>query len=171
MTSGQDTWSARCVETRTAGAAGGPGKPTGSDPGRAPRSDPTFERFADDAVVHCVTERQARHVWAALAERLENVGLRLHPDKTKIVYCGDSNRKRKYDCISFTFLGYAFRPRESKSGRTGTIFTSFQPAMSPVALKSKSQELRRWRMHRRTSMDLGELAEWLNPIVRGWMNY
>ena len=43
--------------------------------------------------------------------------------------------------------------------------------MSPVALKSKSQELRRWRMHRRTSMDLGELAEWLNPIVRGWMNY
>ena len=130
-----------------------------------------FERFADDAVVHCVTERQARNVRAALAERLENVGLRLHPDKTKIVYCGDSNRKRKYDCISFTFLGYAFRPRESKSGRTGTIFTSFQPAMSPVALKSKSQELRRWRIHRRTSMDLGELAEWLNPIVRGWMNY
>ena len=41
MTSGQDTWSARCVETRTAGAAGGPGKPTGSNPGRAPRSDPT----------------------------------------------------------------------------------------------------------------------------------
>ena len=41
MTSGQDTWSARCVETRTAGAAGGPGKPTGSDPGRAPRPDPT----------------------------------------------------------------------------------------------------------------------------------
>jgi hypothetical protein len=41
MTSGQDTRSARCAETRTAGAAGGPGKPTGSDPGRAPRSDPT----------------------------------------------------------------------------------------------------------------------------------
>jgi hypothetical protein len=43
--------------------------------------------------------------------------------------------------------------------------------MSPVAQKSKSQELRRWRIHRRTSMDLRELAEWLNPIVRGWMNY
>lgn len=41
MTGGQDTRSARCVETRTAGAAGGPGKPTGSNPGRAPRSDPT----------------------------------------------------------------------------------------------------------------------------------
>jgi RNA-directed DNA polymerase len=79
-----------------------------------------FERFADDAVVHCVTERQARQVWAALADRLESVGLRLHPDKTKIVYCGDSNRKQKFDCISFTFLGYAFRPRESKAGKTGS---------------------------------------------------
>jgi group II intron reverse transcriptase/maturase len=105
-----------------------------------------FERFADDAVVHCVTERQARQVWTALADRLESVGLRLHPDKTKIVYCGDSNRRREFECVSFTFLGYAFRPRESKSGKTGTIFTSFQPAMSPEALKSKSQELRRWRI-------------------------
>ena len=130
-----------------------------------------FERFADDAVVHCATERQARQVWAALADRLESVGLRLHPDKTRIVYCGDSNRKQKFDCISFTFLGYTFRPRESKAGKTGAIFTSFQPAMSPVALKSKSLELRRWRIHRRTSLDLRELAEWLNPIVRGWMNY
>ncbi|MCA1681724.1 MAG: group II intron reverse transcriptase/maturase [Actinobacteria bacterium] len=130
-----------------------------------------FERFADDAVVHCVTERQARQVWEALADRLDSVGLRLHPDKTKIVYCGDSNRRREFPCISFTFLGYTFRPRESKSGKTGTIFTSFQPAISPVALKSKSQGLRRWRIHSCTSMDLRELSEWLNPIVRGWMNY
>ena len=41
LTSGQDTWSARCGVIRTPGAAGGPGKPTGSNPGRAPRSDPT----------------------------------------------------------------------------------------------------------------------------------
>ena len=53
-----------------------------------------FERYADDAVVHCATERQARQVWAALAERMDEVGLRLHPDKTKIVYCKDSNRRR-----------------------------------------------------------------------------
>ena len=130
-----------------------------------------FERFADDAVVHCVTERQAREVWAALSERLESVGLRLHPDKTKIVYCKDSNRRRDFDCTSFTFLGYEFRPRESKSGRSGSIFTSFQPAVSPVALKDKSQQVRRWRVHRHTTNNLGELAEWINPIVRGWMNY
>jgi RNA-directed DNA polymerase len=130
-----------------------------------------FERFADDIVVHCVSERQARQVLASVADRLAGVGLRLHPDKTKIVYCRDSNRRRKSVHASFTFLGYTFRPRESKSGRTGTVFTSFQPAMSPMALKAKSQELRRWRIHRHTTMDLQELAEWLNPIVQGWMNY
>jgi len=130
-----------------------------------------FERFADDAVVHCGSERQARKVWAALAERLESVGLRLHPDKTKIVYCKDSNRRGRYEHTSFTFLGYTFRPRESKAVRTGVIFTSFQPAMSPVALKAKSEVVRRWRVHRRMKMDLREVAEWLNPIVRGWMNY
>ena len=130
-----------------------------------------FERFADDAVVHCVTERQAREVWAALSERMESVGLRLHPEKTKIVYCKDSNRRRDFGCTSFTFLGYEFRPRESKSGKNGSIFTSFQPAISPVALKDKSQQVRRWRIHMRTTKNLEELAEWINPVVRGWMNY
>ncbi len=130
-----------------------------------------FERFADDAVVHCVTERQAREVWAALSERLESVGLRLHPDKTKIIYCKDSNRRRDFGCTSFTFLGYEFRPRKSRSERNGSIFTSFQPAISPVALKDKSQQIRRWRIHLRTTRNLEELAEWINPVVRGWMNY
>jgi len=130
-----------------------------------------FERFADDAVVHCVTERQARSVWAALSQRLESVGLRLHPDKTKVVYCKDSNRRRDFDCTSFTFLGYEFRPRPARSGRSGSIFTSFQPAISPVALKDKSQQIRRWRVHLRTTRNLEDLAEWINPVVRGWMNY
>src|SRR5262245_30258385 len=65
-----------------------------------------FERYCDDAVVHCVTERQARQVWAALAERMESVGLRLHPDKTRIVYCKDSKRRKPFEHVSFRFLGY-----------------------------------------------------------------
>jgi RNA-directed DNA polymerase len=129
-----------------------------------------FERFADDAVVHCVTERQAREVWVALSERLESVGLRLHPDKTKIVHCRDSNRRGSYERTSFTFLGYTFRPREAR-GKGGRWFTSFQPAISPEALKDKGRQLRGWRIHRRTNSDLMELAEWMNPIVRGWINY
>jgi hypothetical protein len=65
MTSGQDTWSARCVETRTAGAAGGPGKPTGSDPGRAPRSDPTgrFYRSAMAPLLRRVNTYMKRWAW------------------------------------------------------------------------------------------------------------
>ncbi len=46
-----------------------------------------FERYADDAVVHCVTNRQANRLLVAIRNRMEQVGLRLHPAKTKIVYC------------------------------------------------------------------------------------
>ena len=116
-----------------------------------------FERFADDAVVHCVTERQARQVWAALADRLESVGLRLHPDKTRSYTVGTVIEGASLSVFRLRSWEYAFR-RGIKSGKTGTIFTSFQPAMSPEALKSKSQELRRWRIHRRTSMDLQEVG-------------
>ena len=129
-----------------------------------------FERYADDAVVHCVTERQARQVWAALAERLESLRLRLHPDKTKIVYCRDDHRRRAYRCTSFTFLGYEFRARTSK-GRRGELFMNFSPAVSPAALKAKSREVRRWQIHRRTSLSLQQLADRINPVVAGWMNY
>ncbi len=129
-----------------------------------------FERYADDAVVHCATERQAREVWAALTDRMEQVGLRLHPDKTKIVYCKDDNRPGSFEATSFTFLGYRFCPRTVRS-RHGRLFTAFVPAISPEALKVISREVRRWRIHARTRHDLADLAQWINPIVRGWMNY
>jgi RNA-directed DNA polymerase len=129
-----------------------------------------FERYADDAVVHCVTERQARQVWAALEVRMEEVGLRLHPDKTKIVYCKDDNRRGSYEQTSFTFLGFRFCPRTARA-RNGVLFTGFLPGISPEALKVISGEVRRWRLHARTRHDLAELADRINPVVRGWMNY
>jgi group II intron reverse transcriptase/maturase len=129
-----------------------------------------FERYADDAVVHCVTERQAREVLAALEDRMVEVGLRLHPDKTKIVYCGDQRRRGSYERTSFTFLGYTFRPRAAM-GKDGKAFLSFAPAVSPQAMAKMSQEVRRWRIHLRTGLSLDELAGTINPIVAGWMNY
>ena len=102
---------------------------------------------------------------------MQEVGLRLHPDKTRIVYCKNSNRRGEHEHISFTFLGYAFRPREAINGKTGKRFTSFSPAISPEALKAKSDRLRELRIHRRTDLSLDDLAEWLNPIIAGWMNY
>jgi RNA-directed DNA polymerase len=130
-----------------------------------------FERYADDAVVHCVTERQAQRVWAALSERMAGVGLRLHPDKTRIVYCKDEGRCADYPATSFTFLGFTFRPRSAAARNRKSSFTGFLPAMSKDALKAKSHTVRGWRLHLRTTRDLQELAEWMNPIIRGWIEY
>ncbi|MEU1286655.1 group II intron reverse transcriptase/maturase [Kitasatospora sp. NPDC005856] len=129
-----------------------------------------FERYADDAVVHCGSEGQARHVLAALANRMEEVGLRLHPDKTRIVYCKDGNRRGSYEHTSFTFLGFTFRAREAWS-KEGVNFTSFLPAISKDAQKKISAEVRSWRLHRRINLTVVDLARRINPMVRGWMQY
>jgi len=132
-----------------------------------------FERYADDAVVHCATEQQARRVLAALEERMAEVGLQLHPDKTRIVYCKDRNRRRK-DCAetSFTFLGYTFRARQAPARQgNGAMFSAFLPAASKDALKRMSGEVRSWRIHTRSGTELEDIAAWVNPIVRGWMTY
>jgi group II intron reverse transcriptase/maturase len=128
-----------------------------------------FERYADDAVIHCDTEAQARSLWAALAERLGSLGLELHPDKTKVVYCKDANRRGNSEHTSFDFLGYTFRGRRAE-GRRG-FFMSFSPAMSAKAKKAKSKQIREWRLIRRSGTDLSDLAEEINPQVRGWINF
>lgn len=131
-----------------------------------------FERYADDAVVHCATERQAREVLAALEARMAEVGLQLHPDKTMVVYCKDGKRRRA-DCAqtSFTFLEYTFRARNAPTKDGTSMFTGFLPAVSKDALKRMSGEVRSWRIHLRTATELQDIAEWINPIVRGWMTY
>ena len=133
--------------------------------------DCPFERYADDAVVHCKNRRQAEHVLAAIAARMGEVGLRIHPDKTRIVYCKDGRRRGDHEHTSVTFLGFTFRARGARGTKSGRAFTGFLPAMSTEALKAKSDRLRRMRIHRRTDLTLEDLARWLNPIVAGWMNY
>jgi RNA-directed DNA polymerase len=129
-----------------------------------------FERYADDAVVHCVTRRQAQQVLAALTVRMADVGLRLHPDKTRIVYCKDGDRRRvQHGHTSFTFLGFTFTLRQAR-GKHG-LFSSFMPAASRQALAEMGQRVRRWRLHRWVQRDLAEIAAHINPIVAGWINY
>jgi len=130
----------------------------------------TFERYVDDAVVHCASERQATKVMEAIGDRMEEVGLRLHPTKTRIVYCKDANRRGSYENTSFTFLGFDFRVRAARS-KYGVTFPCFLPAISKAALKKISTEVRRWRIHRRTGHTFAQLARVINPIVRGWMQY
>jgi len=130
----------------------------------------TFDRYVDDAVVHCASEAKARIVVAAIAGRMEQVGLRLHPDKTKIVYCKDSNRRGSYETTEFTFLGFTFRQRRARN-KQGKSFSNFLPAISKDALNRISAEVRSWRLHLRTGHTFKDLARRINPIVAGWMQY
>ncbi len=128
-----------------------------------------FERYADDIVAHCDTEHAARQLRAAIADRLGALGLELHPEKTNIAYCQDANRRRDAEHTSFDFLGYTFRARLAK-GRSG-YFASFSPAISATARKAVGRKIRAWRLHRRSGSDLTDLAEDINPVVRGWFGY
>jgi RNA-directed DNA polymerase len=130
----------------------------------------TFARYVDDIIVHVATRRQAEELLSSIRTRMAEVGLRLHPNKTKIVYCRDDNRPGNHEHISFTFLGYEFRPRKAKA-RNGNMYFSFLPAVSRAALKAMGTQVRRWRLHRQTGSTPAELARWMNPIIRGWMNY
>lgn len=134
-----------------------------------------FERYADDAVIHCRTLDQAQAVLEALRARMAEVGLELHPDKTNIVYCQNGNRRGSgpgpgYPHTQFTFLGFTFRPRGAVN-KHGVHFTSFQPAISKEALKRLSETVWSWRLHRRTGGDTADLRKLVNPVLRGWINY
>jgi len=129
-----------------------------------------FERYADDAVVHCDTEVEAVKLKFEMSKRLEQCGLELHPEKTKIVYCKDASRTGDYERHNFDFLGFCFRPRLSRN-RHGQYFVNFSPAISPKSKKAIFSEIRQWCLHKRSDLSVKELADILNPIVRGWVEY
>jgi group II intron reverse transcriptase/maturase len=129
-----------------------------------------FERYADDGVVHCRTKAQAEAVLAALRDRMEKVGVRLHPEKTRIVYCKDGKRRGSHEYTEFTFLGFTFRARGVRA-RNGSVFTGFGPAASKEAIKKMSGRVKSWRLHALTGHGIGEIARVVNPVIRGWMQY
>lgn len=127
-------------------------------------------RYADDGLLHCSTEDQARQLFAELDRRFKECGLEIHPEKSKIVYCKDSNRSGEYSTTAFDFLGYTFRGRSSKN-RAGRLFVSFSPAISKAALKSMRTMIRRSNLRNRADQSLGEIARSFNPALQGWINY
>ena len=129
-----------------------------------------FERYADDAICHCSSEEQAAALRVALEKRFAECGLTLHPEKTKIVYCKDDDRRGDYPNQKFDFLGYTFRPRLARR-RAGKIGVSFSPAVSNKALKAIRQTVRRWSLHERSDKSLDDLARMFNAHIRGWINY
>lgn len=132
--------------------------------------DIPFERYADDVICHCNSEAQALALRAALDQRFTSCKLELHPDKTKIAYCKDANRRGSYVNERFDFLGYTFRPRTSMNHR-GQLFVSFSPAVSDKAAKGMRSTMRAWKLHHRGDLSLDDLVYWTQPILRGWMAY
>lgn len=129
-----------------------------------------FERYADDVIVHCKTEREAQEVRAAIAARLRECGLELHPEKTKVVYCKDDLRKGTYPHEKFDFLGYSFQARRSKN-RKGKFFINFSPAVSNRAAKAIRDTFRSWNLPKRSDKAIEDLSRMFNPIIRGWLQY
>ncbi len=130
-----------------------------------------FERYADDILLHCVTEKQAHTVLAAVTARLARCRLEVHSQKTKIVYCKDAKRRGTGAAESFDFLGFSFRPRMARN-RAGQYFVGFLPAISRRAAKEIRATMRRsWRICRRTDKSLVDLARMFNPVIRGWIQY
>lgn len=127
-------------------------------------------RYADDGIVHCKTYKQAEFIKDSIEKRFKECKLEAHPEKTKIIYCKDSNRNSKYENIEFTFLGYTFRPRKAK-GPNKVEFTSFLPALSNKAKKHISQTIKDWRLLWMTNVELTAIAERYNSVIRGWLNY
>jgi RNA-directed DNA polymerase len=128
-------------------------------------------RYADDGLVHCRTEQEAEALKAELQARLAACGLELHPAKTKIVYCKDGKRQRRYPNVTFDFLGYQFRPRVVRSSRNNELFCSFTPAASPLALKAIRSTVRDLNIRQLTQRSLADIARTLNPLLRGWIGY
>jgi RNA-directed DNA polymerase len=130
-----------------------------------------FERFADDSVVHCRTEAEAVRLKETLAARLKECGLEMHADKTKIVYCKDSNRRGDYPNVEFDFLGYAFKPRMAQNSIRKVWFTNWLPAVSDKSMKSMREKMKKWTTLRTAGCEIEEIAQEINPVVRGWINY
>jgi RNA-directed DNA polymerase len=129
-----------------------------------------FERYADDMIVHCRTQKQAQYVLVEIRRRLQQCRLALNPEKTKVVYCKDVTRQEEHNHTSFDFLGYTFRARSCRKPK-GQMFVGFTPAVSQKARKAMSGTIRGWRLKSQVPLTVKELSTLINPIVRGWMNY
>jgi RNA-directed DNA polymerase len=130
-----------------------------------------FERYADDIIVHCDTLDEAKHLLASIRQRLAGFELELHPEKTKLVYCENYQRKGDHEHNSFTFLSYSFQPRAMRNYQRKTKFTVFSAAICCTAKTFIRQRLKTVFNPRNTQVSLEQTAVKLNPKIRGWLNY
>ena len=130
-----------------------------------------FVRYADDAILHCRTKAEAEQTLEALDQRIKACGLELHPEKTKLVYCRDYRRQESFETVKFDFLGYSFQPRSTKSKQTGKLFLGFDCAISISSKKRIADKLEELEIDRLNFRSIVGVALYLEPLLRGWINY
>ncbi len=130
-----------------------------------------FTRYADDVIVHCKSKVHAEQTLIAIWNRMNSVGLELHPEKTKIVYCRDYRRKGKHPVVRFDFLGYSFQPKTTKSKKGKGLFLGFDCAISISSRKRIADKLEELKVERLSFKSIVGVAQYLNPMIRGWVNY
>jgi len=137
------------------------------------RTDKTvkYARYADDAIIHCYTKAHAEQLLEKLQQRMSSCKLELHPDKTKLVYCKDYRRKEEHANVKFDFLGYSFQPRTAKYRKTGNLFLGFGCAISISSQKRIAEKLKNLNIAGLGFKSIVGVAHFLNPMIRGWVNY
>ena len=129
-----------------------------------------FERYADDIIIHCRTQEQAEVILTQVRERLTKYQLELHPDKTKIVYCKQANRKGKYGVNSFKFLGVQFRPLHVKN-KQGKLFQGFSTVVPASSFRKIGDFIISQKLRNRTDCNIYQLSELINDRLAKWFNY
>ena len=130
-----------------------------------------YVRYADDAILHCKSKVQADYVLRNLGKRMQDCGLELHPEKTKIVYCKDYRRQGTYENVKFDFLGYSFQPRSTATRGKGKLFLGFDCAISISSKKQIVDKMRTLGIPKLTHNSIVGVAQFLEPYIRGWINY
>ena len=131
----------------------------------------SFERYADDIILHCHTKVEAEEILLQITQRMEQCRLELHPLKTKIVYCKDYKRKESHKQVQFDFLGFSFQPRPTKDWLSGQIHNIFDLAISAPSQKRITEEFKTMKIHRDSTSTIEEIADRLYSKLQGWINY
>lgn len=130
-----------------------------------------FERYADDIIIHCNSKIEAQEVLDQVRERMSEYGLTLHPEKTKIIYCKSKGRNLSYPNVTFTFLGYQWKPRSAIERTNGKLRLAFTPAVSTKAQQKIRNTIRSWKLNEKTHVELKTIATTFNKRLQGWIAY
>lgn len=126
-------------------------------------------RYSDDTIIHCRSKEESVSLKESLDNRLKTCKLEMNQAKTKIVYCKDYRRRKKYPINKFDFLGYTLKPMIKRVNRR--LFLGYDAGISIKSRKRICEELKKTRFHRNTIATLQEISNLLNPKIRSWINY